>query len=82
MLGVERSRWARSGQHGNGSMSSSSTYRRGRGSRSPFLSASPVHTCGLATDGATYCWGDDADRQLGTGTTIRSSMPVKVAGGP
>ena len=25
--------------------------------------------CGIATNGATYCWGDNANRQLGTGST-------------
>ncbi|HEX6307514.1 MAG TPA: Ig-like domain-containing protein [Longimicrobiales bacterium] len=37
-------------------------------------------TCGIATDGLTYCWGTNANGQLGTGTTGGfSDQPVPVA---
>src|SRR3989454_12515009 len=43
--------------------------------RSPF-------TCGLSVGGAAYCWGYNADGNLGTGTTTyRIPMPVSVVGG-
>jgi alpha-tubulin suppressor-like RCC1 family protein len=47
------------------------------------LSVSKVEgvSCGIATSGAAYCWGDNAEGQLGDGTTIERHTPTPVAGG-
>lgn len=42
------------------------------------LSAAEKYTCGLANHGALACWGANSNGQLGIGTTINSSSPVKV----
>ena len=39
------------------------------------------HTCGWAQDSTAYCWGDNADGQLGDGNLgVDSPSPVAVAG--
>lgn len=43
------------------------------------LSAGGAHTCGIA-DGEVYCWGNNANGQLGDGTTTTRTSPVQVAG--
>ena len=45
------------------------------------VSASTYATCGVTTDGAAYCWGDNFYGQLGTGPTTSSLTPVAVSGG-
>jgi alpha-tubulin suppressor-like RCC1 family protein len=39
------------------------------------------HTCGVATTGVTYCWGNGDGGQLGTGTIANFNTPAPVAGG-
>ena len=36
------------------------------------------HTCALAIDGTTYCWGANSDGQLGTGDTEDARVPTAV----
>ena len=37
------------------------------------------HACGITTDSDLYCWGYNADGQLGIGTTESEPVPVHVA---
>lgn len=39
------------------------------------------HGCALAEDGSAWCWGDNTEGQLGTGSTAPSPVPVRVSGG-
>jgi alpha-tubulin suppressor-like RCC1 family protein len=46
------------------------------------LASAGQSACGLSSDGATFCWGNNAASQLGDGTTApRRLKPVKVVGG-
>ena len=43
-----------------------------------FIAAGGYHTCGLASTGEAYCWGENSRGQLGSGNTTSSSTPVAV----
>jgi len=46
------------------------------------VTAGQLHACGLATDGALYCWGDNANGQLGVvAGVLRAATPQPVVGG-
>ena len=45
------------------------------------LSAGGAHTCGVTTNGSSYCWGDNSAGQLGNGSKAASKTPVRVSGG-
>lgn len=41
-------------------------------------SAGRHHSCGIANDGAAYCWGQNDNGQLGDGSRIPYRVPVRV----
>jgi alpha-tubulin suppressor-like RCC1 family protein len=45
------------------------------------ITAGYSHSCALASDGAAWCWGNNADGQLGDGSVQSSNVPVRVTGG-
>ena len=46
------------------------------------VSASDSHTCATFTSGTAYCWGANAQGQLGTGTTQNRLTPALVVNLP
>lgn len=71
-----------SGQLGTGSAATRSDVPvRVAGSRSWLaITAGATHTCAIAQNGAPFCWGANADGQLGTGGTTSERSPVQVSG--
>ena len=46
------------------------------------LSAGQFLSCGVTTAGRAYCWGKNDDGQLGTGGSVDSRRPIRVAPRP
>lgn len=46
------------------------------------ISAGFAFTCGLTVSGESWCWGGNAEGQLGNGTTAASTAPTRVQGPP
>src|SRR5206468_198107 len=42
------------------------------------ISAGRYHTCGVASDNRTYCWGNNGSGQLGDGSTTNRTAPTPV----
>jgi len=42
------------------------------------VSAGASHSCALATDGTLWCWGDNSNGQLGTGSGASRLLPTRV----
>lgn len=45
------------------------------------LTAGQDHTCGLTSTGVAYCWGSNANGQLGNGSIASAAGPTPVGGG-
>lgn len=45
------------------------------------VAAGGLHSCAVRSDGAAFCWGNNAAGQLGTGTFVGTGTPGAVAGG-
>jgi hypothetical protein len=82
-----------SSTHGSGTCTGCFSYAEDEPSALKFaaLSLGNSYTCGLTTEGATYCWGDNQNGQLGLGTaaspdrclsgeTPCSTLPQPVSG--
>lgn len=46
-----------------------------------FITAGYAHTCAIAVSGAAFCWGNNENGQLGTGSTTGATSPILVTGG-
>lgn len=46
----------------------------------PQIVSSYSHNVALSTDGTVWCWGSNSSGELGDGTTVNRSYPVKVQG--
>lgn len=76
--------WGRNdyGQLGNGTTMDSSVPVTVAGitDATSVAAASSLHACALLAVGTVQCWGDNANGELGNGTTTSSAVPVTVAG--
>jgi alpha-tubulin suppressor-like RCC1 family protein len=74
--------WGRngSGQLGNGNTNDSNIPVLVSSGSITFssISAGRYHTCGVASNGNGYCWGNGSEGRLGNGGTANSSVPVLV----
>jgi alpha-tubulin suppressor-like RCC1 family protein len=73
------------GQFGNGTASGNLTLEpvpAGLGLSFTSLTSGDAYTCGTASDGRVYCWGEGNDGSLGTGDPNTRLVPTVVAGQP
>lgn len=72
------------GQLGNGNMPTDSAAPAQVKSLSNVveISGSPWHTCAVTQDNKAYCWGDNADGNLGVEDPMESDLPIAVPGVP
>ncbi len=73
------------GQFGDGTASGDPTadpVPAGLGLTFSSLASGDAYTCGLASDGRVYCWGEGNDGSLGTGDPQTRLVPTPVAGQP
>lgn len=56
------------------------TFVKGLPAAAVSVSAGDSHTCAVLTTGAVYCWGDNADEQLGDRPNLYGWPPVQARG--
>ena len=82
-LDIDGAAWCRGRNYG-GVLGSESSYehefRRVAGFSFDDIAVGYKHACGIS-NGATYCWGDDEDGQLGRGNDAETESPEPVVGG-
>ncbi|MEP7125287.1 MAG: hypothetical protein ABJE95_30430 [Byssovorax sp.] len=44
-----------------------------------YVAAGYSHTCAILKDGSVWCWGENKFGEIGNGTTVGTTAPVKVA---
>ena len=67
------------GDSGIGHISSGPVAVKGK-LRFASIAAGGDHTCGITTQGKTYCWGQNGNGRLGNDSSDDSSVPVAVVG--
>jgi alpha-tubulin suppressor-like RCC1 family protein len=74
--------YGREGEVGNGAAADVNVFPRqvAGGMRWKELSAGASHTCGVAADGAAWCWGSNWFGTLGDGSNLDRTEPVRVSG--